>query len=195
MWQTVVFSDEKTYYSSLIIKPRIKRIRGERYNPDNMIGHANISSVKINVWAYMVYNVGVRAFLVDDNFVSTMYVDCIRDNFFNRHGSSDHIFQQDNCSIHKTETVIQFFRTRRAKVLNHPPVSPDLNPMENIFNLSQRKLNHYLLFNFVNTKQDLFRIVQDFLESIEIEMVNNLIDSMPNRIQQVRLNYGDHTRY
>lgn len=91
-WRSVVFSDEKTFYSSLVIKPRIKRRRGERYNPDNMIGNANITSIKVNVWAYMVYDVGVRAFLIDDHFNSNDYLQCIKDNFFNRDHSSNYIF-------------------------------------------------------------------------------------------------------
>lgn len=160
-----------------------------------MLGHANITSIKVNIWAYMVYNVGVRAFLVDDNFNASMYIDCIRDNFFNRHGSSYFIFQQDNYSIHKTPAVLEFFRQREATIMNHPPVSPDLNPMENVFNLSQRKLNNYLISNFINTKNDLFSKVQEFLESTEVEMVNSLIDTMKSRIREVRENSGNHTRY
>lgn len=79
--------------------------------------------------------------------------------------------------------------------MNHPPVSPDLNVTENVFNLASRLLNNYLIGNFINSKDELWSKVKEYLESIPIEMVNRLTESMPKRIQQVRVNAGDHTSY
>lgn len=194
-WRMVVFSDEKTYYSTIKRAPKVKRKRGERYDQSNMVDIAQISSVKVNIWCFMSYNRGARAFLVSDNFNAREYIECIRTNFFNNHHHTDYIFQQDNCSIHKATEVIQFFRDHNVRTLNHPPISPDLNTCENIFNLSQRQLDHYLLTNFINNKTMLFNKVKEYIESIPVETVNSLIDSMPNRVQAVRVAGGGHTRY
>ena len=41
-------------------------------------------------------------------------------------------FQQDNAKIHKARNVLDWFRRHHIKIFQHPPYSPDLNPIENV---------------------------------------------------------------
>lgn len=45
---------------------------------------------------------------------------------------SDWMFQQDNALIHKAIITIRWFQDRNIQVMNWPPFSPNLNPMENL---------------------------------------------------------------
>ena len=46
--------------------------------------------------------------------------------------NSDSIFIQDNAPIHKAHTVQAWFRNIAIKLVDWPPYSPDLNPIENL---------------------------------------------------------------
>ncbi|GBM96953.1 hypothetical protein AVEN_69321-1, partial [Araneus ventricosus] len=52
------------------------------------------------------------------------------------------IFQQDNASCHKARIVLEWFEehTDEFHLMFWPPNSPDLNPMEHIWNVIKRQL-------------------------------------------------------
>lgn len=155
-----------------------------------------MSNVKINIWGFIAYGIGVKVFMVDDKFDSALYKECLVNNLVPNVDSNRHtVFQQDNCPIHTTPELWSYLRTLPFRILNHPACSPDLNPVENIWNLAQRKLNKYLLTNFISNKASLFSKAKEFCESIPIEMVDSLIESMPKRIREVELNRGLHINY
>ena len=62
-----------------------------------------------------------------------------------------------------------------------PPNSPDLNPIENIWNILKRRIGNVIIKN----KNELINIVKNEAEKISTEIVNNLIKSMDNRIEEL----------
>ena len=50
------------------------------------------------------------------------------------------LFQQDNARIHKTRAVMSFLEKNRIETFEWPPQSPDLSPIENIWNAMKMKL-------------------------------------------------------
>jgi DDE superfamily endonuclease/Transposase len=50
------------------------------------------------------------------------------------------IFQQDNAAIHKTAAVLSFLAENNIETLEWPPQSPDLSPIENIWNVMKMKM-------------------------------------------------------
>jgi transposase len=52
------------------------------------------------------------------------------------------IFMQDNAPAHTCQLVKDFLHSVQLPVLNWPPQSPDLNPIENIWAIMKQKLYH-----------------------------------------------------
>jgi len=50
------------------------------------------------------------------------------------------LFQQDNARIHKTPAVMSFLEKSKIQTFEWPPQSPDLSPIENIWNAMKMKL-------------------------------------------------------
>lgn len=158
-----------------------------------MVTHSNLSNVKSNTWGYMAYNIGVCIYSISNNFNNVEYRDTLYEVFGQR--LEGYVLYQDNCRLHLGESVRSYFGQDNVHVFNTPPQSPDLNPIENIWYLIDRKLDFYLRSNFINTPEELFNIVKQFAAEIPIETVNKLIDSVQKRIQECYSKGGKQTKY
>lgn len=47
------------------------------------------------------------------------------------------IFMQDNSPIHKARRSMAWFARQNVELLNWPPFSPDLNPIENVWSIME----------------------------------------------------------
>lgn len=171
-------------------------MRGERFAPDHTINTVGLTGCHVNVWGFVGFGFGARVFVADDHFNSAGYLKCLKDNFLTVGFDSKRIvFMQDNVKFYKTDQIMEFFRSNHISVLNHPPQSPDLNIQENIWSLINRQLKEYLRTHFINRSADLFEKVREFAEAIPIPTVNQLIESMPARVNEVSQNLGGQTHY
>src|SRR4051794_9768005 len=53
------------------------------------------------------------------------------------------IFQQDNDSKHTSNAAHGWFRSKKSDLLEWPPQSPDLNPMEHLWQHLKKQLAEY----------------------------------------------------
>ena len=54
------------------------------------------------------------------------------------------IFQNDNDSKYRSKLVMNWFINKKIKLLDWPPQSSDLNPIENLLSLIKRRPNGYV---------------------------------------------------
>jgi hypothetical protein len=76
-------------------------------------------------------------------------------------------------------------------VLDWPGNSPDLNPIENCWNLMKSKLKEY---EFSNINQLREKLIQLWIE-MPVEYFTNLAESMPRRLKLVIEKDGWMTKY
>jgi transposase len=102
-------------------------------------------------------------------------------------------FQQDLASIHTSEYTTWWMKTYGFNILDWAPHSPDLNPIENLWeHLDSQVRKREKVFK---KKSDLVEVVQEEWRKIPLEVLQNLISSMPRRIAATIKAKGWHTKY
>jgi hypothetical protein len=71
--------------------------------------------------------------------------------------------------------------------------SPDLNPIENVWNWMKNKLQDSKATSLPQLKQEIKELWT--LHMDDIQYLKNLVESMPRRLEVVILNEGNSTKY
>lgn len=106
------------------------------------------------------------------------------------------VFQQDNDPTHRAAaTIIAKYNKSRgtsiSKLAGHPPNSPDLNPIENVWPWVQAEVDSLGCATFEEFQQ----AVMDKLAAVPKRMCANLVDSMQRRVAKVIKLGGGKTGY
>ena len=109
-------------------------------------------------------------------------------------------FMQDNARIHTAKKVKKWFEDEGIPVMEWPPYSPDLNPIEHLWvQLKQWILDHYPELNEMDESEEayqrLFQVICEGWEAIAQDVINDLIKSMDTRVNSVIRAKGWYIRF
>jgi hypothetical protein len=127
------------------------------------------------------------------------YVDLLKDylvpeiNFAKSKFGINFQFMQDNAPCHKTQKVDDFFAENLIEVLEWPPQSPDLNPIENVWNIV--KFRRKKKFGFPRSKEELIDQIFQIWNNLEDDLCHSCVGNMEHRLKEVLRLEGRATRY
>lgn len=194
-WSKVLFTDE-TRFSGRSDSRGNKVIR--KANQSLMPGKT-ATTVKTNnsftCWGAMGYNsvgklVKVVGKMDADQFISILedgLMDSVKANNWNR----TFILQMDNDPKHTSSKAKKYLNERNIHLLEWPSQSPDLNPIEHLWAHMKNQLRK---MPRCSQKEYEKRILQ-LWQSIDVEFVRKLINSMPRRLRAVIDAKGNNTHY
>jgi len=106
---------------------------------------------------------------------------------------TDWILMHDGAKCHKALDVTTWLEDKDIPILDHPPQSPDLNPIENLWALVKAKI--YAKKSSFETKEELFQTFAKEYYSTSVQLCRKLISSMSNRISAVIEAEGHYIKY
>ena len=111
-----------------------------------------------------------------------------------------HAFVHDNAPIHQPNNVVEWFEDHGIELLDWPPYSPDLNPIENVWSLLKLYLNqHYPYLVRQGKSEYAIQVYKDAIQeawyALKSEIINNCILSIRNRIKACIRAKGWYTKY
>ena len=99
----------------------------------------------------------------------------------------------DNARPHTARVSMDYLEENNINVLPWPSKSPDLNPIEHIWDQLDKRVHQRQ--SPPETLDQLLQMLQQEWQTIPRNNVRNLIESMPRRCRAVLAARGGHTRY
>ncbi len=199
-WEKVLFSDEKCFYGKGFCgRVWVRRPKGEALNPEYCV-HKQAHPVKVNVWAAFCAGGQGYCHIFNEKLDSHLYKRILTDNLLpsaSLHFSlappriEQWYFLHDNDPKHTSGVVREWLHNAGVSVLEFPPYSPDLNPIENLWNAMARAVEQHAC----NTMEELQDVVAAEWERVDADYMRKLAHSMPKRCAAVVEAKGWHTKY
>jgi hypothetical protein len=185
-WNTVVFSDEsmfqpdsntiKLWGKNRVIKRALKRF------PGLMVWGA-ISARGISPLAVIKGTIDAKKYqeVLEGHLLETMCL-LYPDGF---------VFQQDNAPVHSAKSTKQWFLAKNLSVMKWPALSPDLNPIENVWGY----LKNSIQYNDAITNAEFGAKLTEMWVNLDLDFITSLLESMPRRLEACIAANGDAIDY
>ena len=193
-WNFVLFSDEKTFY----LGTEETMCWQDPKNRDEM--EVSQYPAKLNVWGAIGYYFKTNLYFFTENLNSELYKKIIEQRlppyFFNdcpKARRKDWIFMQDGAKAHTAKESIELLdKVAPDRIKNHPPKSPDFNPVEDMWSHLDREIRKVKgIKNIEQLKTQLRKIWNEG----PLEVIRASVRSMPKRLEQCVKRRGQRTSY
>ncbi len=197
-WMKIMFADEKKFKGEGFMgQVWVRRPKGEADNPAYQVQKFP-HPVKLNVWGCFCGRGLGYCYIFNENMNGKMLKKILGTHL--KESAELHFEQdppelwrllQDNDPKHKSVLVRNWLFTNGIGLLEFPPYSPDLNPIENLWNDLARRVEA----RPASTLEELQDVIADEWERTSPAYLRKLARSMPKRCQAVIDAKGDHTKY
>ncbi len=188
-WDSILWSDEtKINVFGTDGFKTVWRRKGEEYKEKCMVP----------TWWWQCPYVGLHECCMKLHFIdgimnSQMYCSILKEKMLPslRALGRRALFQHDNDPKHTSKATIGFLKKNRVKVIQWPSMSPDLNPIEHLWGILKRQVEHHS----PSSIQSLKEVILEEWKKIDLAKCRQLVHSMPRRLGAAIKNHRGHTKY
>ncbi|GFT37935.1 transposable element Tcb2 transposase [Trichonephila clavipes] len=197
-WGRVLFTDESRFsLSSDSHRILIWRERGSRNHPSNIIERDRYGGRGVLVWGGIMLGSRTDLHIFDAGSVNgTRYCNEILLPYvrlFRGAMGLQFLFMDDNAPCHRTVAAEQLLESEDIERMGWPARSPDLNPIEHVWDFLGRRLAARTLPPV--TIQELRLALQDEWAAMPQQLIDTLILSMGRRCETCLAVREDHIPY
>ncbi len=153
----------------------------------------------VMVWGIFSWHTSGALVPIEHYLNATAYLSIVADHVHpfvtTLYPSSDGYFQQDNAPCHKAQIISDWFleHDNEFTSLKWPPQSPDLNPIEHLWDVVEREIR-IMDLQQTNLQQLNYAIMSTWTKISE-KCFQHLVESMPRIIKVVLTAKGGPTWY
>ncbi|UYV63185.1 hypothetical protein LAZ67_2003377, partial [Cordylochernes scorpioides] len=158
---------------------RVWRRRGERSNPAATVERPTVRQRGIMVWGAIAYDSRSPLLRIQGTMTAQRYVDDVLRPVTLPYlqGVPNALYQQDNARPHTARISQQALQD--VQMLPWPPYSPDLSPIEHVWDIIGRRLH---ALPQPRSEDELWQMVEREWRAIPQDAIRTLIDSLPRRV-------------
>lgn len=196
-WRTVIFTDESKFNIFGHDGPaKVWRKKGQAMNVKYLRSTIKHSGGNVMVWGCMAASGVGNLTVINGNMNKEMYLDILRGNLAESVRNlglqqNQWVFQQDNDPKHTAHIVREWLLYNTPRQLHSPPQSPDLNPIEHVWDYIEKQLHKY----DITSKRSLEQAIMAEWGKVPITFTEKVVLLMPNRLKAVIEAKGGPTRY
>ena len=198
-WKKVLFTDESKFeIHGNNRRVYVRRRCGERLSSQCLKSTVKHGGGNIQVWGCFSFNGVGSLYRIKGNLDKKQYHSILQRHAVpsgKRLCGRGFTLLQDNDPKHSSNLCTNYLRNKEnqgeLKLMAFPPQSPDVNPIEHLWDeLKREKVKHDV------TSQDrLWDVISTCWHNIEPSTLQNLVKSMPKRVEAILKAKGGHTMY
>ena len=195
-WNRVLFTDESRFTLERSDgRQRVYRRSGERFRDACVTEADRFRGGSVMVWAGISHVGKTNLIILNGNLNAQRYRDEILAPVVIPYIQANHnaIFQQDNARPHTARLTTQFLQANNVNVMDWPFTSPDLSPIEQIWDLLERRVRQRPAQP--QTLRQLEQALRHEWQNIPVNMIRRYLRSVNRRCRAVINAAGGHTRY
>jgi len=199
-WEKVIFSDESPF--TLFPKSGkiyVRRRVGEEFMEECISPTVKHGGGKIQVWGCFSYCGAGTLFRIRGKMTGKDYRSILKHRMAPYHKELkeqegvDFVFQHDNDPKHTSKVAKNYLANQNYKVLDWPSQSPDLNPIENLWDVVKKAI--FRRIDRASSLDSLFDIVKEEWEKVSLVEMQKLVHTMPKRCKALLKAQGGHINY
>lgn len=195
-WRNVLWTDESRFTLDFHDgRVRVHRLPNERFAPCCIAEHDRYGGGSVMVWAGIWHGGRTALITISGTLNAQKYRDDIVVPIVIPLAAERNLtFQDDNAKPHRGHSVTSVVRESRIPILPWPSRSPDLSPIEHVWDQLGRKLRT----SYPHPPTSLSSLTERLVEQwnlLDQADLDKLCDSMPNRIKTCLAMRGGHTPY
>lgn len=197
-WGKCIMTDEtRVRLHSNDGRVRTWRRRGERFLEANVSNVHAYGGGSISLWGGISVNHEIPLVVLGNNMMTAQrYLnDVLRSILLplSQEIGDSLIYVDDNARPHRARVVNDFFTANGITRMDWPSQSPDLNPIEHVWDRLKRCIRSRGVDP--DNLEELRTAIMEEWDEIPREYIQSLIESMPRRVEAVIRSRGGPTRY
>ena len=187
-WKKVIYTDETTIRLASPIQKIWRKRRGKLFL------RRFKKYEKINIWGCFTINGFGKIILFKKNLNAKLLLEIYKKGLLQSYPdipNNNMILLEDNDPKHTSKIAKMYRKKHQIQRLDWPANSPDLNPIENVWNMLKKRVAKYHSHNL----NQLRTAIKKVWYSLSPTIARNLVLSMPIRMQAVIDAKGDSIEY
>lgn len=195
-WNDVLFTDESKFeIFGRNRNGKVWRKKNTAMKEINLLPTVKHGGGNVMVWGCMAASGVGNLVFIESTMRKESYLKILQENLIpsvEKLGLTERwTFQQDNDPKHTAHIVKDWLAENVPNQLDHPPQSPDLNPIEHLWEHLDREIRKHNITN----KQMLKNRISEEWAKIPNNVTKNLVDSMQRRMAALKEARGGPTKY